>query len=507
MSLDLTGGLIVSFLLDELRPVLARHPRYRENAGETFQTFANTIMFRDVSATIGNLRGDSSRLSPDYFLATAWGRALLAQVNGKPGSFIEWLQEIDPTKQTPAPGMYLLAVASVNEQTRQLQLISTYARTLAGKVESADGTVIAVDPAIPLALVQPTDSSIPLVKAGTRMWLTQYAASISLVRSDTGGALAPGVDWWLERTVTLPLGVTTGAAQYFLRPDGLADLQVLDGNGQVLIHGINWNFTGDGRIRLQPGALAGQTYSARGLMRVDPRSNPLVHPENCLPITLATGETLTPGSVHYQLPAGSFVYADTVTDSGGNIYSKYLLTPGDDLSWEAYTATPQVYVNASKMAMSAEVIPGLNLAFGDMAEAGDQCSILVNPEDSETYHIYGGKDSLSFDLSIKTNDLNTSSELANLARSYLLVKGRNRMEAAGITIHAASYAYAGEQRDASGTAVSHSVVLNVIAQADWEHYEPIISGVAAIDLDLVVTEGKASPLTKAGRTQFISSYF
>ena len=507
MSLDLTGGLIVSFLLDELRPVLGRHPRYRDNDGQTFQTFSNLIQYRDVSATIGNLRGTTTRLSPDLYLGTAWARALVAQTNGKPGTFIEWLQEIDPTQATPVAGMYLLAVDQVDEQARQARFIYTHVRTLSGSVENADGTVIVVNPAIPLALVQPTDDTIQLTKAGTKMWLNHYTASISLVRSDTSAALLPGVDWWLERTVTLPLGTTRGGAQYLLRPDGISSLALLNASGQVLSRGADWNYTGDGRLLLAPHTPAGQVYSARGLMRLDPRTNPLIHPENTLPITLAVDETLAAGTLAYCTPSGNYTEADTIT-VGGSPVLQQLLTPGDDLRWEACTNIPQTYVSVGIGAMTTTLIPGLNLAVGRTLEVGDQCAILVHPNPAEAYQIYGGKDNLSFDLTIKSNDLTTSSELANLARGYLLVQGRDRMESAGITMFDSSYSYGGEQRDASGTAVSHSVVLSFNLAADWELYAPIITSISAVDINLEVTMGTVTPMVVAGaRTPFIASYF
>ena len=181
MGMDLTGGLLVSFLMSELQPVLARHPRYRTNDGETYQVFSNLIMFRDVSVTIGNLRGESTRLSPDYFVGTSLGRAVVAQIEGHAGSFIEWIQEIDPTLQTPAPGMYLLAVAGVDEATRQVRFVQEFSRSAYGAIENADGSTIVVRPEIPLNLVQATDPTVQFERAGTRMWLTRFTPTLDLM--------------------------------------------------------------------------------------------------------------------------------------------------------------------------------------------------------------------------------------------------------------------------------------------------------------------------------------
>ena len=88
------------------------------------------------------------------------------------------------------------------------------------------------------------------------------------------------------------------------------------------------------------------------------------------------------------------------------------------------------------------------------------------------------------------------------------MQGRDRMESAGITVFSVGYGYGGEQRDASGTAVSHPVVLNVTLAADWETYDPVLSSIAWIDLDLEVSEATPRSLFKAAdRTPFITSYF
>ena len=508
MSLDLTGALLVSFILSELKPVLARHPRFRASGGEAFETFANLVMARDVSVTIGNLRGESTRLSPDYFLGTAVGRALVAQLDGKPGSFVEWLQEVDPSRVLPAPGMYYLGVDTVDEQTRDVRFVTQALRTASGSVTNADGTVVGVNPEIPLHLVQATDSAIQFERAGSRMWLLYYTEALELTRTDTGAALEPGVDWWLERTVRIPLAVTRGGAQLVQSPSGIINLTILDGAGVPLRKGVDWRYVNGGHISLSAWTAPGEELTAVGMSRVDPREAPLVHPENKIGLDLTTGETLQEDSLLYWTPVGSFLPSDVVTGSDGSIYIKYLLAPGDDLRWEAQAGTVQAYASAKKMEMTTQLVPGLNLALGDLVEVGDQCCILVTQDVSDVYKIYGGKDNVSFDLTVKTNDLNTSSELAGLVKRYLLVEGRNRMESAGVTIFSAPTSYQGSDKDASGTSASHSVVLSVSAAADWEYYEPIINRITAVGLDLVVTEGIPKPKAGlSGRTAFVTSYF
>lgn len=508
MSLDLTGGLLISFVLDEIRPVLARHPRYKDNDGEAFQTFANMVMFRDVSVTLGGLRGDATRYSPDNYLGTSTGRAMVARLDGKPGTFIEWAREVDPSGLSPAPGMCLLHVDSINEQTREVRFITQALRTIQGSVTEADGTVIVVDPRIPIWLVQPSDPAVEVEKAGTVLWVLDFVETLDLIRSDTGELLTPGVDWKIRRTLTYPLGVTTGAAQAFEAPEHLENLTVLSSSGRALRQGVDWGFDNSGRIEAPRWTPSGETWSVRGIGTLDPRSTPLVHPENRLNIVVGAGETLQDGSIHGSTPEGDFQADGLVQAQGGGLYLRRLLAPGDRMEWTAQASTPQTFVTARKMEMTTELVPGMNVAIGDAVTPEDQCCIVVTEEPAPVYRIFGGKDGIGFDLTVKSNDLSTTTELASMLRRHLMIEGRDRMEAAGVNIQTVSYSYQGEQRDPSGTAMSHSGVLNVTLSADWELHLPIVDRVKAIGLDFVVTEGFVKPTAAvAGRTQFITSYY
>lgn len=508
MSLDLTGGLLISFILDEIRPVLARHPRYRDNDGAAFQTFANMILFRDVSVTLGGLRGDATRYSPDNYMGTFEGRTMVARIDGKPGTFIEWAREVDPSGADPKPGMYLLHVDSVDEQTREVQFITQALRTIKGGLAEADGTVIVVDPSIPIRYVQPSVPGVGVEKAGTTLWLLDFVESLDFVRTDTGETLTPGEHWKIRRTITYPLGVTTGSSQAFDPPEHLENLTVLSTAGRTLRQGVDWAFNNQGRIEVPRWTPPGETWIARGVGTLDPRSVPLIHPENRLEVALGPGETLADESIHGCTPEGDFGADGLVQALDGGVYLRRLLTPGDLLEWEAQASTSQVFSTAKKMEMTTELIPGMHIAIGDAVTPNDQCCVVVSPEPGPVYRIFGGKDGVGFDLTVKSNDLSTTTELASMLRRHLMIEGRDRMESVGVNIQTVSYSYQGEQRDPSGTAMTHSGVLNVTLSADWELHLPIVDRVKSVGFDLVVAEGFVRPsAAMAGRTQFLTSYY
>src|SRR5277367_6004228 len=127
--IDLTGASLVAYLLRIIRDVAGRHPRYRKALGEvTFSTGtprngSNMIQFGDVQVIIKEVSSDGGQLSPDYFMTTQHGRAILAKVEDKDGLFVEFVREVDPGYNVLDPGVYYLNVNSVDESTRVVEIL------------------------------------------------------------------------------------------------------------------------------------------------------------------------------------------------------------------------------------------------------------------------------------------------------------------------------------------------------------------------------------------------
>src|ERR1035437_9904558 len=122
------------------RDVVERNPRFKQTLGEV--TFpANAIMrWKDVWVSVTSVTTSGTRLSPDYFMCTQIGRAILAKVGDKDGQFIEWTRETDKTRQTPTAGVYYLNVDFFDDQTRDLGLTVHKFRWVEGKLKEAEGT-------------------------------------------------------------------------------------------------------------------------------------------------------------------------------------------------------------------------------------------------------------------------------------------------------------------------------------------------------------------------------
>jgi len=133
------------------------------------------------------------------------------------------------------------------------------------------------------------------------------------------------------------------------------------------------------------------------------------------------------------------------------------------------------------------VFPGLRLAIGDNVVVGDQCAIIVSPTLTETYEVFGSKENLTFTLEIKANDMQTSSNLAEMIKQELLVMRRTNTEADGLTIFEVTRSFVGTARDNSATAPSYVNTVTVTASADWKVYVPLVTRLVSLEVNEVMT--------------------
>ena len=500
--IDLTGGLLASFILGELRPVLARHPRFRDNDGSALVQFSNLISYNDVSLTVSGLTSDGTVLSPDSFMCTAMGRACVAKLEGYNGSFIEWIRETD---LTAAAGIYYLAVTAVNQETREVQAVMETYRWLEGSIAEGYGSRCYLAGGIPASVVVPVDSTVDYVQRQFCIEILSYVENLALRRTDTNVVLTPGVDYWLEMPETRLLVVADGGKQEGIPvPEDCVSFRLLE-DGNELRRDVDWMWDGDSAIKLPAWTTAGASIYIDGTFRKTPSGSNYIHGENFLNASLAEGEELVAGQATYSLVRGEYL-DDLAWTSDGRACFKHLLAEGDRATWEIRIRKPQETITFKKMAVNPGFLPGLEVAVGDLVEVGDQLALIVFPSRCEVYEVYGGKEGVTFDLAIKSNDMLTSSELGGLVRTYLAVGGRDRLESCGLTINRILTSYQGSQRDNSGTSASHTITLSVSAQADWEVHKPLVNRVDAIDLDFSPALKVMAQVSAAGATRFVPAY-
>lgn len=515
--LDLTGANLISYLLRVTQDIMNRAPRFRNTLGEVSFSSNNQLNFGDTQLIVKNVTTQGNRLSPDYFMCTRHGHAILAQVEDKDGQFLEFVTE---TGKPIDPGVYYINVDSVSEKTREVGLTLKKYKWREGKITNAFGSNVYFAPGIDANVVTISDSANPdLAIAYTPFgsYLTLITPVEQIVIMNGVTTLTPNVDYWAVNTSTRVLiQSTTGGQELANVPtDQQGAIVLTDSGGYQLRQGIDYNFYGGSEwIQLSQFTPAGTTINITASFRVPDISVPFgaVNPENTLPVTLLPGESLAPGEVFIRTQTGTvFNIAPT---SGGDLKLPELLVPGGYAFYEVRIDTGASYQKVGKkQELNGAIIDGLWLGIGDRVVVGDQVAIIVSPLKTETYQVFGSKENLNFTLEVKANDLQTASDFSEILKQELLVWRRTNMSADGIEIFEAPREYQGEQRDPSGTAPRYTYSLRVEASADWKVFVPTVTRLVSYEITNTITTpdfpGKLQVAPRAqtmGAFQFLPSY-
>ena len=567
--IDLTGSALVSYLLRIIRDTVERHPRFKSTLGTVSFPSNSVISWRDVQVIIRSVTTSGTRLSPNYFLCTQRGRAILAKVSDKPGQLVEWVRETDKTHQTPEAGVYYINVDYFNEQTNDIGLTCQQFKWKEGKITDAEGSQVFFRPGImdsssppqPIDLTTlvatdvTTGNSVQFVAfnqtTGGFMNLLTPVVQLKLALPD-GTPLVPLIDFWYQRAQTTTICQTTlGGAELISTPPNIS-FSISDQDGYVLRPNIDYVTYGNGFIQLTAWSPAGSTLYCNAIVKLDPSLIPGTNPENGLQFDLLPGEFLAPGQVFIHTTAGNF--SSTPVTSGGMVILPTLLQPGDYCRWEARIETPQVKALAKKWELNSlivvdpstiqfmqppttrgqqpsepiqtsagtpllvsgtqqYVLPGIHLAIGDQVIVGDQVVVIVSPTTTETCEVFGSKENINFTLEVKSNDLQTSSDLSEMIKQQLLILGRENAEADGLTVFEATRDFQGVARDSSNTAPSYIYTVSVSASADWKVYVPLVTRLVQYEITSTPTnsdfQGKLQMANRAqalGAVSFMPEY-
>lgn len=487
--IDLTGANLIAYLLRVIKDAVARNPRFNATLGEVTHQYNNMIQWKDVQVTVRDVTTSGNRLSPDYFMCNQYGRAILCKVENKEGAFLEWVTETDKTKQTPDAGVYYLNVDSVDIQTNKVGLTIEKFRWIEGSYNNAVGSVAYLRPGIDGTTLIATDlaSSPPgapvAIEAFTDKVILLQPTQLLQLYTNTSPPepLVPMADYWYQRPTSMVIiESTVGGAEVANIPVPWVSFTLTDQDDYQLRKGIDWNFYGLNFIQLGSWTPNGSTITANVIQKIDPTTVAGTNPENILQVGILPNETLVGGQIFIHTNSGD--YNTAVANADGTITLPQLLLPGDWLRWEVRVNSGQTTATALKYNLNGNVLPGLYLAMGDSVVVDDQVAIIVNPSTTETYEVYGSKENLDFTLDVRSNDLQTSSDLSELLKQRLLVYSRENMEADGITIFEARRSYRGQPRDNSGTAPSFTYSVSISASADWKVFRPKVTRVASFEI-------------------------
>lgn len=521
--LDLTGEHLTAFLLRELKDVVNRNPRFRRLGGEAFVATPTLMAWNDLQVEITTTSSSGNRLSPDYFICTQHGHAILAKLENKNGAFVEWVRELrnqtDDSGQVltyPLPGIYYLQVDSVDEATKNVGLTMAVYRWNSGRVANTVGSMIYFAQGIDSSQVTPVDPSILYKYMGGALCILSYTTQLPLQLKSPVGNLTPMTDYWYQavEAVEITASTQTGHQDLDLPVSDYISMYIQDDTGYVLRPGVDFEFVGATRIRLSQWTPPGATLTGFFTVKANPTTTSVVALENKLGILpLQSGEEFAVGQVNLVSTYGAtYTESDLVVAGDGTVWLKNLLQPGEVLTWEVRILAGQSQVVGQKYSNNAQIVPGLMIGIGDQVEVGDQVAILVSPDLTETYEVYGSKENVTFNINVRANDRLTASEVAAAIKAYLLVESRDRLESSGVTIFEIAKATGVEPKGNDGVATSTSISLTVSAAADWEYYKPLTLRISYISVDVDETVpgwGRTSVLPRissAGGAQFLPYY-
>lgn len=121
-----------------------------------------------------------------------------------------------------------------------------------------------------------------------------------------------------------------------------------------------------------------------------------------------------------------------------------------------------------------QTLPGIIMAFGKRAEAGNKIAIVVYQDRVDTAQAFGGKFEANFDLQVIARDTMQMEEIADLAIMYLWGEKKSILEFEGIEILDVSMGGEAEElADETGENFFYQASLSVSMRADWELHVPL----------------------------------
>lgn len=185
----------------------------------------------------------------------------------------------------------------------------------------------------------------------------------------------------------------------------------------------------------------------------------------------------------YEMPSGFRLVEGTNftldRDPGGNVTGGLtLMTPLTGGRWlqadYRYQAESRGPFPIYEMHANNTAIPGVVLAFGRRAEAGDQLAVMVHDIRRPAYFEYGGKWEMSLDCDVMSRDVHAQQEIVDQTVIYLWGVLRSHLSHQGIEITDVSMGGESEEvYDENGDDYFYNASFSITAQTDWSIHVPI----------------------------------
>lgn len=186
-----------------------------------------------------------------------------------------------------------------------------------------------------------------------------------------------------------------------------------------------------------------------------------------------------PGSLRvYEMP-GNIPYYEgvnfTADPSMGQITLSSPMARGTYLSVDyRYAGTSVGPFPVPQNSANVEAIPGVVLAFGRRAYAGDIMAVVVSDRREESAKEYGGRWSMSLDFDIMARDVYAQAEITDRTLMYLYTEARERLSTEGIEIEEVSMGGEAEEvYDENGDDYFYTASISMTVMTDWVLHVPM----------------------------------
>jgi len=145
----------------------------------------------------------------------------------------------------------------------------------------------------------------------------------------------------------------------------------------------------------------------------------------------------------------------------------------------------------TEMHANNTAVPGVVIAFGRRAEAGDQVAIMVHDIRRPAYMEYGGKWEMALDCDVMSRDVHAQQEIVDQTVIYLWGVLRSHLSHKGIEITDVTMGGESEEvYDENGDDYFYNANFSITCQTDWSIHVPIDGWLR-----------QAAPLTRAQAAQ------
>lgn len=202
----------------------------------------------------------------------------------------------------------------------------------------------------------------------------------------------------------------------------------------------------------------------------------------------------------YEMPGNIPLYEGenyTVEPSTGRIELFGALPPNTYLSVDyRYAAESSGPFLVEENGANNTAIPGVILAFGRRAYAGDIMSVIVTSKREDSSREFGGHWEMSLDFDIMARDVYAASEIADRTTMFLYATLRDQLAGEGVVITNVSHGGEAEETyDENGDDYFYTASISVDVMTDWFMHTPLPRYLSRILPNTVGSEKNLAGLT------------